>query len=306
MSNRTAIIGLGAMGQAMAENILAAGISLSGYDISPKAMQSFAKAGGQSSETAADAAWEANLVILMVVNAAQAEDVLFGAGDVADAMARGGTVMLCSTVAPSDARAISDRLTIKGMRLLDAPVSGGQAGAKAGTLTVMASGEQAAFDRAEGVLAAIAGEVKNLGTEPGIGATYKVVHQLAAGVHLAAGAELMALGTKAGCDPQMLYDIVMGAAGQSWMFGDRGQRMMQEDPAVTSSVDIFIKDLDLVTQTARDAGAPTPLAAAALQMFIAARGLGHGKDDDSLVIRAYEAQTGAPAFKKTKNERNQT
>ncbi len=306
MTDRTAIIGLGAMGQAMAKNILDAGIALSGFDLSSEAMDRFEQAGGTRSETAADAAWDADLVILMVVNADQARDVLFGSGEVAEAMAKGGTVMLCSTVAPSDAKDIAARLADQNKRMLDAPVSGGQAGAMAGTLTIMASGEKAAFDRAESALRAIAGKVMNLGTEPGIGATYKVVHQLAAGVHLAVGAELMALGTKAGCDPQILFDIVMGAAGQSWMFGDRGPRMMQENPTVTSSVDIFIKDLDLVTQTARDAGVPVPLAAAALQMFIAARGLGHGPDDDSLVIRAYEAATGTPAFKKSETERNLT
>ena len=300
MNSRTALIGLGAMGQAMAKNILNAEIPLTGFDISAKALESFAQSGGTPAETAADAAWEADLVVLMVVNAEQAMDVLFGDGDIVEAMASDGTVMLCSTVAPGEARAIAERLKSKGMQLLDAPVSGGQAGAIAGTLTVMASGEQAAFDRAEGVLKAISSDMRNLGTEPGIGATYKIVHQLAAGVNLAAGAELLALGTKAGCDPKTLYDIVMGAAGQSWMFGNRGPRMMQEDPAVTSMVDIFIKDMDLVLKTARDAGAPTPLAAAALQMFIAARGMGHGSDDDSLVIRAYEAATGTPVYAKTK------
>jgi len=183
--------------------------------------------------------------------------------------------------------------------LLDAPVSGGQVGAEAGTLTVMASGPKAAFDRAEPVLDAIASNVHRLGDEAGQAATYKVVHQLAAGVHLAVAAELMALGSKAGCDPRTLFDIVSNAAGNSWMMTDRVPRMLTDDPPVTSSVDIFIKDLGLVLQTGKDAGVPLPLSAAAYQMFTAASAMGHGREDDSNVVRAYEALMGQAIRNKT-------
>ena len=160
----------------------------------------------------------------------------------------------------------------------------------------MASGPARAFERAEKVLQATSGTTHRLGDAPGMGATYKVVHQLAAGVHIAAAAELMSFGAKAGCDPQKLLEIVMASAGGSWMLGNRGPRMLEADPEVTSAVDIFIKDLGLVEQTARDAEAPVPLAALSLQLFTAARGLGHGKADDSMVIRAYEALTGKPVY----------
>lgn len=290
----TAFIGLGNMGQGMARNIMASGTVLRGFDLSEAARARFAEAGGEAAGSAAEAAQGCSLVVVMVMNAAQAEAVIFDAG-VAEAMAEGGTVLLMSTVAPSDARRFGERLAGLGLKLLDAPVSGGQVGADAGTLTIMASGPEDAFARADDVLQAVAGTVHRLGDAPGMGATYKVVHQLAAGVHIAAAAELLSLGAKAGCDPHKLFEIVMASAGASWMLGNRGPRMLEADPGVTSSVDIFIKDMSLVLQTGKDAEAPVPMAALALQMFTAARSLGHGAADDSMVIRAYEALTGKPA-----------
>ncbi|MDF1726447.1 MAG: NAD(P)-binding domain-containing protein [Sulfitobacter sp.] len=285
----TGMIGLGMMGQGMARNIMAVGIALKGYDISEEARAAFAGAGGETGETLTDVVAGCDLLLVMVATAQQAETALFNG--VTEALTPGAVVVLSSTVAPAEARAIAARLQAAGHLMLDAPVSGGQVGADSGTLTVMASGHEAAFDRAGPLLAAISKVVHRLGDAPGMGATYKVVHQLAAGVHLVAAAEVMALGTKAGCDAQTLLDILSGAAGQSWMMQDRAPRMMQEDPVATSTVDIFIKDLGLVLQTARDAGAPVPLAAAAYQMMVGAGGMGLGRADDSAVVRAYEAMT---------------
>lgn len=292
----TAIIGLGAMGLGMARNILAAGIALTGYDIAPAARDRFASLGGTPAETAAGAAEGASLLLVMVVDAAQARAALFESG-AARALEPGATVILSSTVAPSDVRAIAAELDGHGHLLLDAPVSGGQVGAEAGTLTVMASGPDAAFERAQALLSAVSKKVHRLGSEPGTGATYKVLHQLAAGVHLVAAAEYMALGARAGCDPRKLHEIVSSSAGQSWMADDRVPRMMEENPSITSTVDIFVKDLGLVLQAGRDVRAPLPLAAAAHQMLLAASALGHGRDDDSAVVKAYEALTGKPVRK---------
>ena len=294
--DKTAIIGLGAMGLGMAGNILQAGIALTGYDIAPAARERFAALGGDPSETAAGAASGAGLLLVMVVNADQARTVLFDSG-AAHALAPSATVVLSSTIAPFDARDIAARLNALGHHMLDAPVSGGQVGARAGTLTVMASGPDEAFARAGSLLAAVANTVHRLGGEAGIGSTYKVVHQLAAGVHLVAAAEYMALGARAGCDPRKLHEIVSSSAGQSWMADDRVPRMMEDEPSVTSTVDIFVKDLGLVMQAGRDVSAPLPLAAAAHQMLLAASGLGHGKQDDSAVVKAYEALTGKPVSK---------
>ena len=279
------------MGYFMARNILGAGIALRGYDISGYACARFSEAGGQVAGSAVEAARGTSLLLVMVATADQVRDALFGSG-MAEALDPGGTVLLCSTVSPGDVREIAESLEGLGHAVLDAPVSGGQAGAEAGTLTVMASGPPTAFRRAEPVLEAISGKVHRLGDEPGLGATYKVVHQLAAGVHLVAAAELMALGVKAGCEASTLLEVVTTSAGYSWMLGDRGPRMSQRSPKATSSVDIFIKDLGLVLDTGRDCGAVLPLAAAAHQMLVAAGAMGFGVADDSEVVRAYEALSG--------------
>jgi 3-hydroxyisobutyrate dehydrogenase len=278
------ILGLGAMGQGMARSILRAGIPLKGFDLYEKSRAQFEEAGGQTGEDVSVLAG-CDTLLVMVANAEQVEAGLFTG--VLDALAPGGLVILCSTIAPSDVRAFAKRVADTGRSLLDAPVSGGQAGADAGALTIMASGAARDFERAAPLLEAMSKVVHNLGDEPGLGATYKVVHQLAAGVHLVAAAELLAFGQQAGCDPKRLFDIVSGAAGQSWMLNDRGPRMLSPGDDVTSAVDIFIKDLGLVVQTALEAGADVPLAEAAYDKMQRAKSMGFGRADDSAVIRAY-------------------
>jgi 3-hydroxyisobutyrate dehydrogenase-like beta-hydroxyacid dehydrogenase len=184
---------------------------------------------------------------------------------------------------------------------LDAPVSGGATGAANGALTVMASGSVAAFDKARPVLERVAAKVWELGEAPGLGATMKVVHQLLAGVHIATAAEAMALGIKAGLDPAQIYGVVTGAAGNSWMFANRMAHVLAGDDTPLSAVNIFVKDLGLVDALAREANFPIPLAAQALQLFVAAAAQGHGGKDDAFVIRAYQALTGIalPGERKT-------
>lgn len=290
--HQVGLVGLGSMGMGMAKNILNAGFSLKGYDIFEPAKSALATAGGTATNSVAEAALDVDVFLLMVVNAAQAEDVIFGSGNAVTALKPGATVMLCSTVAPSDAKALGERVLAAGLEFLDAPVSGGKVGAETGTLTLMCSGSDASFEAADGVLKAISKVVHKLGTEPGLGATYKVVHQLAAGVHLVAAAELMALGAKAGCDSGKLFEIVSQSAGASWMMTDRVPHILDDDFAPRSMVDIFIKDLGLVLQTGKENTVPLPLSAAAHQMLLAASGMGHGKLDDSAVVKAYEAMTG--------------
>lgn len=288
------IVGLGSMGLGMAKNILKSGISLKGYDIFEPARTALSDAGGTAVDCVADAAEGVDVLMLMVVNSTQAEDVIFGTGNAVSVLRPGATVMLCSTVAPSESRALGERVLKAGLNYLDAPVSGGKVGAESGSLTLMCSGSDAAFSMAEGVLNAISKVVHRLGTEPGIGATYKVVHQLAAGVHLVVAAELMALGAKAGCSPEKLFEIVSGSAGASWMMTDRVPHMLKGDYSPRSMVDIFVKDLSLVLQTGKENSVPLPLAASAHQMLLAASGMGFGKLDDSAVVKAYETMTGKP------------
>ncbi len=291
---RAAVIGIGSMGSGMADNIRAAGIDIVAYDISEPARERFRATGGAVASSAAEAARAADVLVLMVVDAAQAADALFGAGGVVDTLPRGAVVMLCATIAPKDVVAICARLSATGHLWLDAPVSGGRAGAESGALTIMAAGSEAAFAKAEPVLDAVATKVYRLGERPGLGATYKVVHQLAAGVHLAAAAEVMMFGARAGCDPHTLFEIISRSSGRSWMLTDRVPHMLDDDFRPRSTVDIFVKDLGLVVDTAKEVRMPLPLGASAHQQFLAASAAGFGAIDDAGVVKVYELLTGMP------------
>ncbi len=176
--------------------------------------------------------------------------------------------------------------------MLDAPVSGGAVAAEAGSMTVMGSGSPAAFDAAALVLEAIAGKVWRLGDAVGVGSTVKMVNQLLAGVHIATAAEAIALGIRAGADPQTLFDVITTSAGNSWMFQNRVPHILAGDDTPLSSVNIFVKDLGIVLDQARALTFPLPMASAAHQLFLAAAAAGHGGRDDAFVIRVWEALAG--------------
>lgn len=286
-----AFIGLGSMGTPMARNLIAAGHEVRGYDLNPKALEQLAAHGGTPAETARAAAAGADAAILMVVNAAQAEQILFEDG-VLDALAAGGMVVLMATCPPGAVKAIAARVEHAGRVFVDAPVSGGVAGAIAATLSVMVAADDVLFERVSPILRAMGDKVFHVGKEAGQGATVKVVNQLLCGVHIAVAAEGFALASKVGIDPKVILEILGGSAASSWMLRDRGPRMLQEEPPVTSAVDIFVKDLGIVLDAGREVKAALPLAAAAYQMFLATSGRGDGKTDDSQVIRSYSLLNG--------------
>lgn len=286
-----AFVGLGAMGLPMAVNLLQAGYRVQGYDLNPAAMATLAEAGGMAATTAAAAATGADALILMVVNAAQAQAVMFEAGAVS-ALPEHGMVVLMATCPPGAVAAMAAQVAAAGRQLIDAPVSGGVAGATAGSLTIMAAAPAANLAVIRPMLDVLGGKVVHVGETPGQGAVVKSVNQLLCGVHIAAAAEALALAGKVGIDPAIMLDIVSGSAASSWMLRDRGPRMLQDEPVVSSAVDIFVKDLGIVMEAGRDAKAALPLAALAHQLFLAASGQGHGKADDSQLIRAYHQLNG--------------
>jgi 3-hydroxyisobutyrate dehydrogenase-like beta-hydroxyacid dehydrogenase len=287
------VIGLGSMGMGAALNLLkTSGISVTGVDPREAARAEFSAAGGKAVASTADLPLGTEAVLVMVVNAKQAEAALFGPQGALPRLAKGAVMVVSATMSPEDARKLAAKAAEAGMLYLDAPMSGGSVGARSGQLTYMASGDDAAFAKAKPLLDATAKTVWRLGNEAGLGATMKVVHQLLAGAHIAVAAEAMALGIKAGLEPQQLYDIVTTAAGNSWMFENRMAHVLAGDETPTSAVDIFVKDLGLVTDLARQASFPAPMAAQAMQLFIAASAQGHGGKDDAFVIRAYQALTG--------------
>ena len=281
-------IGLGAMGLPMALNLVRAGLTVRGYDVVEAARGRLAEGGGEAVTVPAEAAADAGLLILVVATAAQAESVLFGEAGAAGALPDGATVVLHSTVPPAFVRQLGERLAAEGHPLLDAPISGGRVGAEAAKLTVMASGTAAAFEAAEQALAAMAGKVYRLGDAPGIGSTVKMINQHLAGVHIAAACEAMALGVRAGADAGTLYDVISNSAGNSWMFTNRVPHILGRDFTPLSAVEIFVKDLGIVLDTGHELRFPLPIAAAAHQQYLAAAAAGHGREDDSAVVKVYE------------------
>jgi putative dehydrogenase len=285
------VIGLGAMGAGIALSIRRAAFDVHVFDVRPGAAQAFAREGGTACDTAAQLAAACDVVISAVVNAAQTEDVLFGAGGAAAAMRKGSAFVMCSTVDPNWSSALEGRLMERGLLYLDAPMSGGAAKAAAGELTMMTSGRAEAYARCQPVLDAMAARVYKLGDRAGAGSKVKIIHQLLAGVHIAAAAEAMALGLREGVDPQALYDVITHSAGNSWMFGNRMAHVLEADYTPLSSVDIFVKDLGLVLDLARTSKFPLPLASTAHQMFMQSSSAGHAREDDSAVIKIFPGIT---------------
>jgi L-threonate 2-dehydrogenase len=286
-----AFIGLGAMGQPMARRLVENQFRVQGFDLNPAALEAHAANGGIACTSAKDAATGAEALILMVVNASQARAALVTSGAL-EALAPDALVILMATCSPADAKAIAEMVSAAGRRFLDAPVSGGVVGAEAGTLTIMAGGPKAVFGAAGPYLRVLGDKLYHVGEAVGDGAMVKTINQLLCGVHIAVAAEAFALGEKAGLDTGLLLQILGSSAAASWMINNRGPRMLEIEPEVTSAVDIFVKDLGLVLDAGRAAKVALPIAAQAHQMFLATSGAGHGQADDSQVIRAYRALNG--------------
>jgi putative dehydrogenase len=289
---RIAVIGLGSMGFGMAVSLVRAGFDVAGYDVVAANAQRLADAGGYVAATPAAAAVGADAVVCVVVNAAQTEAILFGADGCAAAMAPGSVFISCATMAPDVVRALAARLEAQGPYYLDAPISGGAARAAEGKLTVLASGSAAAFERARPVLGALAATLHELGDAPGIGAGFKMVNQLLAGVHIAAACEAVAFGASLGLDLRKLYEVITGSAGNSWMFENRVPHILDADYAPRSAVNIFTKDLGIVLDMARTAPLAVPMAGSALQLFLMTAAAGMGRDDDASVARLFAMISG--------------
>ncbi len=286
------VIGLGSMGMGAALTALRNGCSVCGLDTRAAARERFIAQGGTATASLAHLGATCDAAMVLVVNAAQTEEVLFATDGLAALMKPGSVVIASATVDPTLPPLWEARLAERGLWLIDAPVSGGAVKAAAGQMTVMASGKPEAFAAVGGLLDAVAGKVYRLGDRAGIGSTVKMVNQHLAGVHIAAACEGMALGMRAGADPHALYEVICNSAGMSWMFQNRVPHILAGDYTPLSAVNIFIKDLGIVLDAARKLAFPLPLAAAAHQLYIATAAAGHGAEDDSAVIKYYAQLAG--------------
>jgi putative dehydrogenase len=284
---KIAVVGLGAMGSAAAANLVGKGHEVRGVDLRQAALDALREAGGSPETSISRAVAGAEAVITFVVNAAQVDAVVSGTDGIAANMEPSAVLIQCATVSASFISRLGEQMSASGRLLIDAPVSGGVSGAAGGALTIMASGARDAMAKARPVLDAMGRHVHDFGDALGAGSMVKTINQLFCGVHLAVLGEAIALGRRAGLDPQRLLEVYGSSAAASWMMQDRGPRALQDAPPSNSTIDIFVKDLALVLDAGRDLKFPLPLAAAAHQMFLSGSAIGKGAVDDSHLWEAY-------------------
>ncbi len=288
---KVAVIGLGSMGFGMAASLLRAGHEVYGQDINAEAVKRLQAQGGATASVAATAK-TLDAVVVVVLNASQAEAVLFGDDGIIAKLRVGAVVLHSVTVAPDYARSVAQRCTAKDILFLDAPISGGSAKAAQGKLSIMASGTPAAFSAARPVLSAMAETVFELGDEPGAGSAMKTVNQMLAGTHIAAMAEAITFAMTQGIAPAHFVKVISKCAGTSWMLENRAPHIVAGDYTPHSAIDIWPKDLGIVLDVARASKFAAPITAAALQQFVAASGMGLGREDDAAVAKVYARNAG--------------
>lgn len=288
-----AVLGLGAMGLPMATN-LARTFTVIGFDPFETRRELAESQGLLVVDDAPTSANGADLALIAVRNAVQLEEVLFGDRGIVPVLKPGSTVILTSTVGAACVEAVAKRLEEAGIGLADAPVSGGPVRAGDGELLVVVGATPTVWETAKPVLDAMAGTLVLVGDEPGKGQSMKTVNQLLCGVHIAAAGEALALAGALGLDQRMVLDALMAGAAESFMLGNRGPRAIEayegEEPEVCSRLDIFVKDMGIVTAAAKRAGISVPVAAAAEQLYVLGNAQGRGADDDSTVIRVVAAK----------------
>ena len=290
MSN-IAVFGLGAMGYGIASSILRAGHTTYGFDVVPAQMTRFQAEGGAVG-AATEVAALLDAVVVVVLNAAQTEAVLFGENGIVPLLSAGSVVLACATVPPDFARDMEARCAAHDVLYLDAPISGGAAKAAAGKLSIMASGRDAAFAAAKPVLDATAETIFTLGDGAGAGSAMKAVNQLLAGVHIATMAEALTFGMTQGVAPEKFVEVISKCAGSSWMLENRAPHIVDGDYTPLSSVNIWPKDLGIVLDIAKSAQFDAPITAVALQQFVAAADMGLGGEDDAAVAKVYARNVG--------------
>ena len=271
---RVGIVGVGAMGMGMARALLDRRFPVFARDID---------VGRESGAIAAGARplGEVDVLVSVVVDAAQTREV------VREHAARAPVFMMCSTIAPSDTEAIAAELDARGIAMLDAPISGGPARARAGTLSMMAAGSEETFDRCAAVIAATSAKCFRIGERPGDGSRMKVVNNMLAAANLAAGCEAMAMAAKLGLDLRQAAEVVDASSGASWIFADRMPRALAGDFAPRAAARVLLKDVGLFVHEARRLGLTAPMAECAREVFHDTVARGYAEEDDAAVLKRY-------------------
>ncbi|WP_368641858.1 3-hydroxyisobutyrate dehydrogenase [Castellaniella ginsengisoli] len=293
MSSTIGFIGLGHMGGPMAQNLLKAGHRLQVFDLVPEAIQSLVQAGAAAAASAAEAAKGADLVITMLPASRHVEGLYLGSEGLLASIAEGTLVLECSTIAPESARKVSAAASRRGIRMLDAPVSGGTGGAVAGTLTFIVGGSAADLESARPYLEAMGKNIFHAGGA-GAGQVAKICNNMLLGILMAGTSEALALGVANGLDPKTLSDIIAKSSGRNWATelynpwpGVMENVPSSKDYAGGFGVDLMLKDLGLAAEASMHARATTPLGELARNLYALHSTQGHGKLDFSSILKLY-------------------
>ena len=289
-----AFVGIGLMGLAMALRLRDAGQAVQVNDLDPARSALAVAAGCSVADSPAAVAAACTLLVVAVVDASQAEAVLFGPQGAAAALPAGATVMLCPTIAPAAVERLAARLAQAGLGCIDAPMSGGPARARSGQMSLMVACAAPLWAMHEVLLRHLAARLFYLGSTPGDGARTKLVNNLLAAVNLAAAAEAIALARRLGLDGAQTLAVIEQSSGQSWIGSERMARALANDFAPRAQTSLLAKDSTLALAMAAEAGMLPALGTQAAAMFQAALAAGLGAQDDARLLNWVEA-AAAPA-----------
>jgi 3-hydroxyisobutyrate dehydrogenase len=288
-------VGLGAMGFGMATNLVKEGYPVHGFDVFPASVDRFKAAGGIPASSLKDSAKGNDFYVCMVASAPQVQSVLFGDDGIVAALPQNATLLLCSTVPASYAQSVAAELASVGrsdIAFIDAPVSGGALRAAAGTLSIMAGASDEALEKGRFLLQEMSDANKLYLVPGGVGAgsNMKMVHQVLAGIHILGASEAQGFAARLGLDAKKTAEAIKSSPAWTWMHENRLQRMLDEDwhPGA-SALTIILKDVGIITTSARQSQFPTPLCSTAEQVYLSALLQGYGAVDDSSMVRQYFA-----------------
>ncbi len=284
MTGRVAVVGIGNMGLGMALRLRDRGFAVRVRDIDPAREALAGREGLAVCASPAEAAGGARAAIVAVVDAKQTETVLFGEDGLAAALPSGAAVMLCPTIAPHDTEGFAARLAAAGLAPIDAPMSGGPARARDGTMSLMVACAAETYERQHDLIEALLSAVFHLGARPGDGARMKLVNNLLAGINLAGAAEVMALAERAGLDAGLALDVIERSSGQSWIGSDRMRRALAGDLAPRAHTTLLNKDTHLALDMARRLGMEAPVGETAAALFARACESGFASLDDASLL----------------------
>ncbi|HOB33479.1 MAG TPA: 2-hydroxy-3-oxopropionate reductase, partial [Verrucomicrobiota bacterium] len=288
MMRTVGFIGLGIMGKPMAKNLLKAGFPLVVYDIRPEVVNELVAAGAQAGSSARDVAARSDVVITMLPNSPEVKEAVLGANGVIEGVRADAIVVDMSSIAPATSREVSAQLAARGVRMLDAPVSGGEPKAIDGTLAIMVGGPRDAFDEVKGILEKMGSSVTHVGGI-GSGNITKLANQMIVALNIAAVSEALVMATKAGVEPERVYKAIRGGLAGSTVLDAKAPMMLSRNFKPGFRIELHIKDLINATDTARELGAPAPLSAEVLKFFQQLQAQGKGKEDHGGLVQYYES-----------------